>query len=231
MRQQRVIGLVSIAAFCAACGSAPPPKPAVTPTVAVDQKMSWILRLEDKRILRDPAPPAPAEPPPPPVKSKSKAKPPPPPPAPVIADLTTLASDADPRIRRRAALAIGRVGLADGAAAVKPLLADADADVRQMAAFALGLLADKSSVPQLTAALQDADPRVRGRAAEALGLIGDTGSAAAVGQMVGAYVKAGAIASPAPDDEKWGASPQADAARLGLFALVRQKGYEPRAAA
>ena len=137
----------------------------------------------------------------------------------------------EPRIRRRAALAIGRVGLPEGAAALKPLLTDTDPDVRQMAAFALGLLADKGSVADLTAALQDSDPRVRGRAAEALGLIGDTASAAAVGQMVAAYIKAGAIANIAPDDEKWGASPEADAVRLGLFALVRQKGYEPLATA
>jgi len=235
MRYTRLIGLVPVAAICAACGSAPPPKPVTVPTIATDQKLSWILRLEDTRMLRDPAPP-PAVPEPQPsitpkTKSKSKAQTPPPPPPPVIADLTTLASDSDPRIRRRAALAIGRVGLAEGAGAVKPLLADADPDVRQMAAFALGLLADKASVPELTAALQDADPRVRGRAAEALGLIGDTGSAAAVGQMVSGYVKAGAIASIAPDDERWGASPEADAVRLGLFALVRQKGYEPLAAA
>ena len=60
-----------------------------------------------------------------------------------------------------------------------------------MAAFALGLLADKTAVPALTTALQDADPRVRGRAAEALGLIGDTGSAAAVGQMVGGRGESG----------------------------------------
>jgi cyclophilin family peptidyl-prolyl cis-trans isomerase/HEAT repeat protein len=100
-----------------------------------------------------------------------------------------------------------------------------------MAAFALGLLADKGSVSALTAALQDPDPHVRGRAAEALGLIGDTGSAAAVGQMVGAYIKAGALATIAPDEEKWGISPESDAVRLGLFALVRQKGYDPLAAA
>src|SRR3954463_15772774 len=109
MRHSRVIGLVWIAAMAAGCGSAPPPKPVTAPTVAVDQKMSWILRLEDKRILRDPAPPEPVAPPPPtPTTSKAKAKgtPPPPPPPPVIADLTRLASDADPRIRRRAALAI-----------------------------------------------------------------------------------------------------------------------------
>jgi cyclophilin family peptidyl-prolyl cis-trans isomerase/HEAT repeat protein len=233
MRYPRLIGFATVSAFCAACGSAPPPKPVAAPTIPVSQKLSWILRLEDRRILRDPAPePAPPPPPAPVSKSKSKSKTPPPSPPPVVvADLTTLTSDGDPRIRRRAALAIGRVGLADGAAAVKPLLADADPDVRQMAAFALGLLADKTSVPELTAALQDADARVRGRAAEALGLIGDTGSAAAVGQMVGGYIKAGAIAAVGPDEEKWGASPEVDAVRLGLFALVRQKGYEPLAAA
>ena len=119
----------------------------------------------------------------------------------------------------------------EGAAAVQPLLGDADVEVRAMAAFALGLLADKGSVAALTTALQDADPRVRGRAAEALGLIGDTASAAAVGQMVSDYVKAGAIASIGPDDEQWPKTPEADAVRLGLFALVRQKGYEPLASA
>jgi len=64
-------------------------------------------------------------------------------------------ADAEPRIRRRAALAIGRVGLAEGARALQPLLTDTDAEVRQMAAFALGLLADKDSIAALTAALQD----------------------------------------------------------------------------
>src|SRR6266540_2853729 len=66
----------------------------------------------------------------------------PPPPPVVTPDLTVLAADPDPRIRRRAALAIGRVGLPEGAAPLQPLLADGDADVRQMAAFGLGLLAD-----------------------------------------------------------------------------------------
>ena len=211
-----------------ACASAPA-KPPAAPTIGADQKMSWILRLEDQRVLRiADAPPAP---PPPPVASKKK-NPPPPPPAPVVTpDLTKLLTDAEARIRRRAALAVGRVGLAEGAPSLQPLLSDADPDVRQTAAFALGLLADKSSVSMLTTALQDADPRVRGRAAEALGLIGDAASAAAVGQMVSGYVKAGAIASMAPDAEQWGTSPEADAVRLGLFALVRQKGYEALATA
>jgi cyclophilin family peptidyl-prolyl cis-trans isomerase/HEAT repeat protein len=215
-----------------ACASAPPAvAPAVAPVIASDQKMSWILRLEDQRILRVPAPPA-VVPPPVPQNQKNKSKKPePPPPPPVVTpDLTVLVADADPRIRRRAALAIGRVGLPEGAAPLQPLLTDPDPDVRQMAAFALGLLADKTAVPALTAALQDADPRVRGRAAEALGLIGDTGSAAAVGQMVSAYIKQGAIASLAPDDEA-PKTPEATAVRLGLFALVRQKAWEPLSAA
>jgi cyclophilin family peptidyl-prolyl cis-trans isomerase/HEAT repeat protein len=210
-----------------ACKTAPVVAP-TAPVISPDQKMSWILRLEDQRILRAPASPPVVAAPPLPNQRQKKAEPPPPPV--VTPDLTVLVADAEPRIRRRAALAIGRVGLPEGAAALQPLLGDPDPEVRQMAAFGLGLLADKTAVPALTAALQDADPRVRGRAAEALGLIGDTGSAAAVGQMVSAYVKQGVIRSLGPDEEV-AKTPEADAVRLGLFALVRQKGYEPLAAA
>jgi cyclophilin family peptidyl-prolyl cis-trans isomerase/HEAT repeat protein len=225
MRYISLCGLALVVGL-SGCASAPAKAPAA-PAVTADQKMSWMLRLEDQRILRVP------EPPPPPVvtpapKPRRNA-----PPVVVVPlpDLGRLVTDTDPRIRRRAALAVGRVGLPEGAALIRPLLTDADPDVRQMAAFALGLLADKGSVAALTAALQDAEPRVRGRAAEALGLIGDTASAAAVGQMVSAYVKGGAIASLSPDDEQWPKTPEADAVRLGLFALVRQKGYEPLASA
>jgi cyclophilin family peptidyl-prolyl cis-trans isomerase/HEAT repeat protein len=228
MRPRIFLALAALALLSGACASAPPVAPKA-PTIATDQKMSWILRLENERILRVPAPPPPAVVALPPPQKKGKPLPPPPPV--VTPDLTTLAADADPRIRRRSALALGRVGLPEGSAALLPLLADTDPDVRQMAAFGLGLLADKTAVPALTTALQDADPRVRGRAAEALGLIGDTASAAAVGQMVSAAIAQGAIASMAPDDEQWSKNPEADAVRLGLFALVRQKGYEPLAAA
>jgi len=223
--------LAGMLVWVAGCGSAPVKPPATGPTINVDQKMSWILRLEDQRVLR--VADVPAELPPPPAQTtKKKNNAPAPPPAPVVTpDLTKLLTDSEARIRRRAALAVGRVGLAEGAAALQPLLTDADAEVRQTAAFALGLLADKSSVPVLTTALQDTDARVRGRAAEALGLIGDAPSATAVGQMVSAYVKAGAIASVAPDDDQWPKSPEADAVRLGVFALVRQKGYDALASA
>ena len=227
--RKKILWAVLVALAGAGCGSAPP-KPVIAPTIGADQKMSWILRLEDQRILRAPEPP----PPPAPVVAtpqKPKKNEPPPPPPVVVPDLTKLVTDTEARVRRRAALAVGRVGLAEGAAAIQPLLTDPDTDVRRMAAFALGLLADKGSVAALTTALQDADPGVRGRAAEALGLIGDTASAAAVGEMVSGFVKAGAIASIGPDEEQWPKTPEADAVRLGLFALVRQKGYEPLASA
>src|SRR5688500_5191896 len=227
MQFRTVLALTALASIAAGCASAPP-KPPPAPTISADQKMSWILRMEDQRILKVPEPPPPPVVAPPP---KQRRNVPPPPPPVVTPDLTKLVTDADARIRRRAALAIGRVGLADGGAALQPLLTDADAEVRQMAAFALGLLADKTAVTALTIALQDPDARVRGRAAEALGLIGDTTSASAVGQMVSGYIKQGAIATIGPDDEQFPKSPEADAVRLGVFALVRLRSYEALASA
>ncbi len=109
-----------------ACASAPPAVAPKAPVIAPDQKMSWILRLEDQRILRAPAPPAIVPPPVPENQKKRSKKPEPPPPPVVTPDLAVLAADPDPRIRRRAALAIGRVGLPEGVAPLQPLLTDAD---------------------------------------------------------------------------------------------------------
>ncbi len=119
----------------------------------------------------------------------------------------------------------------EGVAPLQTALTDTDPAVRQMAAFGLGLIGDRSAVPALTTALQDADPVVRGRAAEALGLIGDKSAGSAVGTMTAAYVKQGAIASLTPDDDHWPISPEADAARLGLFALVRLSAWDGLASA
>jgi cyclophilin family peptidyl-prolyl cis-trans isomerase/HEAT repeat protein len=213
--------LVATLAVSAACASAPPKKP-VNTAASDNQKMASILQMEDQRVLRVPAP----APPPVAATSKKKQAAPPAPP-----DLLKLLVDPEPRIRRRAALAVGRVGLPDGVEPLQSTLTDTDPDVRQMAAFAVGLLADKRAVPALTTALQDQEPRVRGRAAEALGLIGDASAANAVGQMVAAYIKQGAIASLAPDDEQFPGTAEADAVRLGLFALVRLKTWDPLAAA
>jgi cyclophilin family peptidyl-prolyl cis-trans isomerase/HEAT repeat protein len=207
-----------------ACASAPPRRQQA-PAISVDQKMAWMLQLEDQRILRVPPPqepPAVA-----PARGKAAAAPVPPP----TPDLLKLVTDPEARIRRRAALSIGRVGLPEGVAPLQTALTDTDPAVRQMAAFALGLIGERSAVSALTTALQDADPLVRGRAAEALGLIGDKSAGIAVGTMTSAFIKQGAIASLTPDDDHWPISPEADAARLGLFALVRLSAWDGLASA
>jgi cyclophilin family peptidyl-prolyl cis-trans isomerase/HEAT repeat protein len=224
----RTLTALALALGAAACASAPVAPPPAGPTF--EQKMAWILRLEDRRALRDVPPPSPM---PPVVTSSARRRPaavvaPPPPP-----DLVRLLSDKEARVRRRAALAIGRVGLAEGAAPLVALLAEADADaeVRQMAAFALGLLGARTARDPLVAALADPSPLVQGSAAEALGLIGDAGAADAIGRMVSQIVQSGALAqAPGEGDEARRDTPEA-AFRLGIYALVRLKAYGPFAAA
>ena len=151
-----------------ACATTPPPPPLVVP---FETKMSWILRLEDQRILRDAAMPIV---PPPVTQGRRNVLPPPPPPP----DLIRLLEDGEARIRRRAAIAVGRVGLPEAVPALVRLLqTDTDPEVRQMAAFGLGLIGDQSAVEPLRAAVADPLPLVAGRAAEALGLLNDTASA------------------------------------------------------
>ena len=65
--------------------------------------------------------------------------------------------DVDPTVRARAALAIGRVGMAEGGAALTAALSDTDPLVRAQAAFALGLLGRAEAAPALTQALGDPD--------------------------------------------------------------------------
>ena len=207
----------------AACASAPPPAPVVV--VPTEPPLASIVRLEDQRILRDSAPPAPAIVAPP-RRGRATVVPPPPP------NLIALLGDASARTRRRAALAIGRVGLADGVAPLSARLAsDPEFEVRQMAAFSLGLLGRREAVAPLRAALADASPIVRGRAAEALGLIGDTDSAAAIGAMTAGFVKAGALSAVVADESGYPLSPEIEATRLGIYALARLKAYDALAAA
>lgn len=191
--------------------------------------MAAILRLEDQRMLRDPAPP-PAPAPPTPQRRPKNAPPivaPPPPP-----DLVRMLSDEEARIRRRAAIAIGHVGLKEGAAPLATILkGDADAEVRQMAAFALGLIGDATSRDALVAALADPAPVVDGAAAEALGLLGDASAADAVGQMVARVVQSGAVAEPPGEQDDVRRDTPTAACRLGIYALVRLKAYPQLAAA
>jgi cyclophilin family peptidyl-prolyl cis-trans isomerase len=215
----RIIAPVLVVA--AGCASAPPVRP---PTIVpVERKMATILQLEDQRILRIEPPPVVA----PPVKGRAPA----PPPAPPAQDLVALLADGDGQVRRRAAIAIGRVGLREGIAPLSSLLSDADAGVRQMAVFGLGLIGDASAAPALTQALNDPAPLVRGRAAEALGQIGAKDAAAAIGKLAAEYVTHPAVAAMNADDDRWPAAEEADALRLALFALVRLSAYEPLAAA
>ena len=184
--------------------------------------MASILKLEDERLLRESPPPLP--PPPPPVKGRKVVPPPPPPPP---ADLTRLLGDEEARVRRRAALAVGRVGLRDGISPLVALLSDADPEVRQMAAFALGLIGDRAAVQPLTSALADQSPLMQGSAAEALGLIGDPSAADAIGRLAQQIVQSGALGALPPADEDARRDTPAAAFRLALSALVRLKAFEP----
>lgn len=222
-----------VAAVVAGCvPKAPAATPTATPLAPVhaevtwEDQSAWMLRLEDRRLLRDPNPPEPAvlRPATATTPALLAARPP--------ADLLRLLEDRQPRVRRRAALAVGRVGLAEGAAPLMTrLLNDEDPEVRQMAAFALGLLADPATRGALLAAFKDADPVVQGRAAEALGRIGDKSDAAAVAAMVKRHVAGGAIAAIAADDLAYPQPPPAEAVRLGLYALVRFGVYDALAEA
>src|SRR4051794_31889043 len=145
---------------CKSVPTAPVVTPPPAPVVPLDTRVSWILRLEQQRILRDPdLPPLVGS-----AMGLAPARTP---------DLRALLLDLDGSVRRRAALAIGRVGSVDGVAPLARALDDGDADVRASAAFALGLIGAHDGIAPLQAALKDASPLVRGRAAEGLGLIGD----------------------------------------------------------
>ena len=216
---------MGIALICGACATAPPaPPPAAVvvkpPVVSWEEKLGWILRLEDQRILRDPNPQAPQILVPAAQGRPAIVAPPPP------SDLLRLLTDEEGRTRRRAALAIGRVGLPEGVPGLQQALMDPELEVRQMAAFALGLIGDASARPALLNALKDSEPIVQGRAAEALGTIGDKGDAAAVTAMVYGLVQAGALNNVGADDLTYPLSPPADAARLGLYALVRLGSFD-----
>ncbi len=207
-------------AILAATGCATSP-PAKTEVVTFEQKMAWILRLEDQRILRVPAPPVPAE-----AARGRRAKA-----APVVLppDLGRLLEDEEARVRRRAALAVGRVGLREGVKLLIPLLSDPELEVRQMAAFALGLIGDESAAEALEAALEDPAPLVQGRAAEALVRIGRKASAPAIAAMAARHVRDGALAAVSPDEMGHPLDPPVEAFRLGIYALAQLQAYEPLA--
>ncbi len=92
------------------------------------------------------------------------------------AALASATASAEPRVRARAALAIGRIGTREAATLVRPLLLDGDSAVAASAAFSVGQLRDSASVGTLVSLLDSAAlrraPTVAAEAAAALGKIG-----------------------------------------------------------
>jgi len=216
-----------VAVLAAGCMPKAPATPVATrvPKIAWEQKLAWIVRLEDQRLLRDPNPTAPTV-----IRPATRTLPAlVAPPAPT--DLLVLLGDPEARVRRRAALALGRVGLPDAVEALTKALGDEEPEVRQMAAFAIGLIGSPAARPALAQALASPDTVLQSRAAEALGLIGDKTDAPAIGQMVRTHIAAGALANLPPEDVTSPLAPPVEAVRLGLFALARLGAYEPLAAA
>jgi len=205
----RFLSVFFLLMVLSACASAPPVVvPERRPQFTFEEKMGWILRLEQDRVLQSIAPAAPALPQQP--------------------DLIFLLSDQEARIRRRAALAIGRTRLSAGVDPLRKVLSsDPDPEVRQMAAFAMGLIGNASAADALLAALSDPDPLVQGRAAEGLGLLGHKPAATAIAAMMSAHTKAGVLSGIAPDDLDYPKPSPVEAVRLGLYALVRLSAIDP----
>jgi cyclophilin family peptidyl-prolyl cis-trans isomerase/HEAT repeat protein len=88
-------------------------------------------------------------------------------------NLRQLLAHPNPAIRKRAALATGRIGNEDSVSALAGLLNDANADVRAMAAFAIGEVEAASGADAILAVLKKTNEpvMVRARAIEALGKI------------------------------------------------------------
>jgi cyclophilin family peptidyl-prolyl cis-trans isomerase/HEAT repeat protein len=201
----RVACVLAVALLASSC--AQPTKPVVTavpPPPTGDQKLAWILQLEDQRVARGPAPGQ---------------------------DLVELLADEHAYIRRRAALAAGRARAADAVGPLSAMLAsEADPEVRQMAAFALGLIGSASAAPALTTALAVPDPLLQGRAAEALGMLGHKAAAPEIAAMMSTHVGAGALDAIAADDVGYPKDGAVEAVRLGMYALVRLGAYDELAA-
>jgi HEAT repeat protein/cyclophilin family peptidyl-prolyl cis-trans isomerase len=223
-RRAAAIALVAASVAGGACKSAPVPAPVVTPPpVPLERKLGWVLRLEQQRTLRDadiaPAAAPVAESVPAPNGPGTFA------PAAVPA-LDRLARDPDPVIRRRAVIAIGRVGMLEGVPALVSALQDPEAEIRAAAAFALGLLGPdaREGTRAMRAGLEDSSLVVRARIIEGLGLIGDAATAADIASTAAGC---GAHLAPlSPDEEGIAGPPEVEICRLAIFALARLRDYE-----
>ena len=216
--------LLCLALGVAGCASAPPAGP-VSGFASLAQKRAWILQLEDQRVLRDPTLP----------ESQSDAKdldisssdsihlsqfslmsPEP--------DLLKLLKDPIVAIRRRAALAVGRVGLLTGVPGLVDALSDPRYEVREMAAFGLGLLGDPIALEPLVTVLEDSFPIVQARAAEALGRIGSSDAVDALQAMAQRHITAAYEVDP--EEVDYPLAPRVEAFRSGIYALAAVGNYQ-----
>ncbi len=87
-------------------------------------------------------------------------------------EIVGLISDSDARVRYRAAVAVGELGIDEGAAALEGVvLTDENPWVRQNAAYALGVLGASDARETLEAAAEDTDRWVRSAARVALSML------------------------------------------------------------
>jgi cyclophilin family peptidyl-prolyl cis-trans isomerase len=101
-------------------------------------------------------------------------------------ELARLLAHANPAVRARAALAVGRLQDSTTVPDLLPLLGDASPGVRQEAVFALGQIGHRSARGPLELKLKDPDPEVVERVIEALGKLGDRTSTPAITPFLGA---------------------------------------------
>jgi cyclophilin family peptidyl-prolyl cis-trans isomerase/HEAT repeat protein len=94
--------------------------------------------------------------------------------------LTSALAHADPVVRARATLAVGRLQDSLTVPALVPLVADPAGTVRREAVFALGQVGHRSARATLEGALRDRDPEVVALALEALGKLGDGAATASL---------------------------------------------------
>jgi cyclophilin family peptidyl-prolyl cis-trans isomerase/HEAT repeat protein len=97
---------------------------------------------------------------------------------PVAQRFEEFTAHADPAVRRRAALALGRIGDPRSAPLLLRLLGDVDPDVRGEAVFAAGLAGDPALIDAVRGLLQDENPTVQGLAVQTLLRHGTAGDGA-----------------------------------------------------
>jgi cyclophilin family peptidyl-prolyl cis-trans isomerase len=151
----------------------------------------------------------------------------------VTDQLIDLASVAPGSVRRRALIALGRIGSPRG---VAPLIAalstSREPSIRAVAAFSLGEIESHYAAEALIDRLQDPkeSPLVRARAAEALGKIASNATSAAALGSYATKTLAGLVAKQLPDPARQLEEEEKLFASLSITALLRLRKPETTAA-